>query len=338
MFDLETLLAPLSDDAPCGSDLEYDAAFLALEEAGRGKPEQQYGDTIIPAEQPDWRAVREQALELAGRTRDVRLAVWLARAGARLGGWREGVAGLQLLAGLLQRHWDHVHPQLDASDGNDPTMRLNALAPLAAADAGLADFRAAALSGQRGSLTPRELELAYGKAEPGENESVPTEAGVVQGVAEAIAQDASLAESLHAGLAALQSIVDLIADKVSSGQGPELDSLLGLARLVDRAATQASGGSAPVGEPGATSGAPGTVTAAVASGPGVIATREDAVRTLERVCEWIERNEPSNPAPLLIRRAQRLMSKSFMDIIRDLVPEGLDQIEKLAGTQGGESE
>ena len=59
--------------------------------------------------------------------------------------------------------------------------------------------------------------------------------------------------------------------------------------------------------------------------------RDDAVRALEKVCEWIELNEPSNPAPLLIRRAQRLMSKNFMDIIRDLVPDGVDTIAKLAG-------
>ena len=65
--------------------------------------------------------------------------------------------------------------------------------------------------------------------------------------------------------------------------------------------------------------------------PGSIRTREDVVRTLDRVCDWIEKNEPTNPAPLLIRRAQRLMSKSFLDIIRDLAPDGLSQIENLAG-------
>ena len=32
---------------------------------------------------------------------------------------------------------------------------------------------------------------------------------------------------------------------------------------------------------------------------GVIASRDDAMRALQRVCEWIELNEPSNPAPLL---------------------------------------
>ena len=78
-LDLDALLAPLQDDAPCGADLEYDPAFLALEAAGAGKPEQQYGDTVIPAEEPDWGAVHEQALALARRTRDLRHEVGLVR-------------------------------------------------------------------------------------------------------------------------------------------------------------------------------------------------------------------------------------------------------------------
>ena len=68
---------------------------------------------------------------------------------------------------------------------------------------------------------------------------------------------------------------------------------------------------------------------------GAIATRDDVVRTLDKLCEWFERNEPSNPAPLLLRRAQRLMSKSFIDIVRDLAPDGLTQIERLAGVDSG---
>ena len=60
-------------------------------------------------------------------------------------------------------------------------------------------------------------------------------------------------------------------------------------------------------------------------------TREDAIRMLDKVCDWIQRNEPGHPSPLLIRRAQRLMSKNFIEIIRDLAPDGIDQVERLAG-------
>jgi type VI secretion system protein ImpA len=51
---LETLLEPVSPTQPCGENLEYDAEFQALEQASQGKAEQQFGDTIIPAEPADW--------------------------------------------------------------------------------------------------------------------------------------------------------------------------------------------------------------------------------------------------------------------------------------------
>ena len=64
---------------------------------------------------------------------------------------------------------------------------------------------------------------------------------------------------------------------------------------------------------------------------GEIRSREDAVRVLERVCAFIERTEPANPAPLFIRRAQQLLTKSFMEIIQDLAPDSLGQIQKMVG-------
>lgn len=330
VVDLESLLNPIADDAPCGVDLEYDAAFLALQEAGAGKPEQQYGETIIPAEEPDWPTVHAQALQLASRTRDLRVAVWLARSGARLGGLPSAVSGLKLVHGLLARHWEHVHPQLDASDGNDPTARVNALLPLLHPMAGLADLRAASLTGKRGALTVRDIELALGPAEPLPGEAVPTEDGVLQGVTAAIAQQADLASHMQAAHEAVQGIATVLETHLEATQTPEFAPLRKLMQRVADAAMRVSGAPATQAPEGAVASA-GTSPAATHP-VGAIASREDAMRALDRVCEWLERNEPSNPAPLLIRRSQRLMTKSFIDIIRDLVPDGVSQVEKLAGT------
>jgi type VI secretion system protein ImpA len=156
--DLEHLLAPLAADAPCGPDLEYDPGFQAMLEAAAGKPERQYGDKVYPAEPPDWPLVHEQASQLATRTRDLRVAVWMARSGCRLRGLAGAVAGLQLVHGLVERYWESVHPALDASENNDPTARVNVLMALSDPDAGLADVRAASLTGKRGALTVRDIE------------------------------------------------------------------------------------------------------------------------------------------------------------------------------------
>lgn len=329
---VDDLLASLGEDAPCGANLEYDPAFLSLEEAARGKAEQQFGDTVIAAEGPDWRSVNEHALDLARRTRDLRVGVMLARAGARLQGAAAYSSALSLIAGLIDRHWDRVYPELDADDNNDPTMRLNALAPLVDPDGGLADLRAAAIGGGRSGLTVRQVELAMGKAEPLADEIVMSQDGMVQGLQAAEAQSAGTLAALKQLLAEVTRIESLLIDKVGAAQGPELRPLRVLAQTVANAATQAEGGSATddAGDSALDSAAPGTP-APVRGAPGTLVTREDVMKSLDRACDWLERHEPTNPAPLLIRRAQRLMGKNFLDIIRDLAPAGIDQIENIAG-------
>ena len=328
-LDIESLLAPLAGDAPCGVNLEYDPAFQTLQEAASGKPERQYGSTIIAAEPPDWPAVREQALALAARTRDLRVAVWLARAAARVDGLAGAVQGLQLLRGLLERYWETVHPLLDADDGNDPTARLNALSPLSHDD-GLADLRAAGLTRARGAVTVRDIELAFGRVEALAGESAPTEAGVTPAVAAAQAQSPALVVVMAGGLEAALGIAKLLETQLGAAQAPDLTPLTKLLHCVALAGRRAQG--APATEIDAAGNAePGAGANVTARPMGAIQSREDAIRALQRVSEWIERNEPSNPAPLLIQRAQRLMKKNFLEIIRDLVPEGLGQIEKLAG-------
>jgi predicted component of type VI protein secretion system len=113
--DLTSLLSAVSDAAPAGPNLEDDASFAELAAGSRGKPEQQFGETVIPGEEPDWRQVKGLALGLLGKTRDLRVGVTLTRALIRTDGI-EGIAdGLSLINGWLEGMWDAVHPQLDPS-------------------------------------------------------------------------------------------------------------------------------------------------------------------------------------------------------------------------------
>jgi type VI secretion system protein ImpA len=334
LIDVDTLLAPVGESEPCGPDLEYDSAFLALEEAARGKAEQQFGDTIIPAEDPDWRKVQTLSSELMTRTKDVRVAVHLLRATTRLQGLAAAADGLRLIQGLLTQYWDHVHPMLDADDDNDPTMRLNALAPLVDGASFLTDLRKSSLAVGRASLTGRDIELASGKAQPYEGESVTPMAGVTQALLDAEAQQAGLLAALG-GMADTVAAIDALVTEKATISGPEFRPLRLLLQTISDTARQAAGAHEATDAAAAEVGGDGTSAtgggAHVAVPAGALRTRDDAIRALEKVCEWIELNEPSNPAPLLIRRAQRLMSKNFMDIIRDLVPDGVDTIAKLAG-------
>ena len=329
--DLESFLSPLSEDAPSGSDLEYDNVFLALIEAGEFKPDVQYGSEVQQqARPPEWATVHEHALALAGRTRDLRVAVWLARSGARVQGLPGYLAGLRLAQGLVERFWPSLHPMLDASEGDDPTARVNALMPLIGATAGLADLRAATLIDARGALTVRDVELVFGRAEPMRDESVPTQKGVLNWLLATARESPQLSTDLAAGAKALADLVAALEPRIGIAALPDFGPVQRILDALAEAGRQAAGVGGgdwsmpdePV-KPAPTNVVP----------VGGIQSREDAIAALERVCAWLERNEPSNPAPLLIRRSQRLMSKNFLDIIRDLAPETLEQIEKLAGIE-----
>lgn len=336
-LDIDALSAEVEPAAPSGPELEFDPDFLALETAGAGTPERQYGDNIYAAEPPDWAVVHRLALGLAERSRDVRLVVWLIRSGARLHGFGAALQGLQLLQRLLEQQWASVHPQLDASDGDDPTMRLNALLPLASDEAVLADLRVSTLTPVRGSLSLRQLELAFGKVEPLTGETVPNEHALVAGLKELC----ELRPELGAELASAEETVAAIARAVESQVGNRAPDLRPLSRLLS-VATAAAARLAPGGEAAVVDGeaAPGEAASADRSGPapaGSLRSRDDIARELDRLCQWLEQHEPGHPAPLLLRRAQRLMQMSFMEIIREMAPNGLDQVQAVVGPQPEQS-
>ena len=57
------------------------------------------------------------------------------------------------------------------------------------------------------------------------------------------------------------------------------------------------------------------------------------MRALDEIIRYFERAEPSSPVPLLLRRAQRLVDKNFLDILRDLAPDGVQQAELFRGSE-----
>jgi type VI secretion system protein ImpA len=340
MINLEVLLSETRESPPCGPNLEHDLAFFELEEAARGKPEQRVGDSVKPGEEPDWPKVRELAQGLLGRSKDLRLAVHLTRALIRTEGIAGLAAGLALVHGLLERYWDAVHPVLEADNDNDPTERINALAPLTDPETVIRDVRDADLVSSRkhGQLRVREVEVALGRLVPARSDGAPAVKPLSQvhaHIKAAFDEDRTMPAVLGDARARLHAIQALVSERVE-GSGLELKPLAQSIDNLLEACDAALGTRAP--------GAGTTTTTTAAAGetaiPGVaraldlgdeIQSREQALRVLDLVCRYLERQEPSNPAPLLIRRAQRLMTKSFVEIVKDLMPESLSHLEGIAG-------
>ena len=334
-MQIEALLTEVSPDAPCGPDLEYDPEFMALEQAAQGKPEQQFGETIVPAVDPNWADVRMRAEALFGRTKDLRVAVLLVRAWLRSAEFPGLCDGLTLLHQMLERYWDQVYPRIEAEYDNDPTMRLNVLNALLDANGFLRDLRTIHVvpAGAKGRVMVRDVLLALGKLPAGSEP--PPSVGQIQAVVRDTATDnAAVIEAARRSAQVSREMQALLSEQLGTEQSLDLRPLIDVLDAVVKtcdAALGTSEGTGNVDADGASES--GTEQAGVSGGgfSGQIRSRDDAIRILEQVCEFMERTEPSHPAPLLIRRAQRLLSKNFIEIMEDLAPDSLGAIKGVAG-------
>jgi type VI secretion system protein ImpA len=345
-LDLAALLAPVSDDAPSGEAVEYDPQFNELETAARGTPEREVGSTIIPGEEPDWREVERIALELCGRAKDIRVAIFLLRAELRLAGLTGLAESLQLIKGYLADFWPSVHPQLDPEDDNDPSGRINALAALCDNELVLPVVRTLPLTQSRqfGRFSYRDYAIAAGlmqssaKAQDKDAPKLPDAAAIDAGFAdtelEVLQERAGAAD---AALEALAGIDAAIADALGAGGGPELDPLRRLLRdikgLLDQQLAKRGGEAGAAAEDGGSAEA-GTVEGAPVSArapAGVIRGRGDVVELLDKICRYYADNEPSSPVPLLLERAKRLVTMNFLELLKDLTPDGVPAFGMIAG-------
>lgn len=337
-YDPEAFLAPLDGDTPTGADLEYDPDFLALERAAAPRAERAIGDSVKAAEEPDWDEVASLATGLLDRSRDLRVAVHLAAAWMRMGGLPGWTAGLALIRGLLERHWEGVHPQLDAEDDDDPTARVNAVSAIANPLGLLGQFRTTTFvqSPRVGRFSLRDLRIANGtlKVEASGDAPLPSMTEI-----EACCLDCpqdqltGAQEAVSQALEHAKAIDQVFNDRIGTA-GPDLKPLLSdtyeLKKFLDSQVTRRdpTAGETAEGENGeASEGA-----APRATVPGRVETPQDVLRRLDELCDYYARCEPSSPVPLLLRRAQRLVGKTFLDLLKDLAPGGVSEMEVISGT------
>ncbi len=346
MIDIDALLLEVDPASPCGPNLEYDPAFVALEQESLGKPEVQYGDTITPAVPPDWKAVRRLASELLERSRDLRLAVHLLRANLALSGMAGLADSIELIERLLEQRWDTVHPELDPDDDLDPTLRINSLAILADTGTLLRELKDAPLLvlPGLGPLSIKVLDIANGEMAPPAGQEKLAIGSIERAVADVAPDQLAAAVAVLArALAATVNIELILVRQVGSSQALNLDALTRpLRKGHDFLMRLQQGGSAA---DGADSGADeaagaegGAARGARAAISGDIASRDDVVRMLDKLVQYYSRHEPSSPIPILLGRAKRLVPMNFFEIMEDLAPDGMAQLAVIRGPDGSTPE
>lgn len=317
---LDELLEPVTGGQPLGVPLRARDEFDALRTIfdGLRSPPPITENYSLNDEQEfrvNWRQAKEQALELARNGRDLRVWVWLARIGLVTNGLPGLADGLELIGRGLERYWDTIQP-LNPTASNPRERfrgRLSALTELGISnwEAGLDKLNG---SGRTIGRLRADLDEMVEGLRPNE-----VSHEVVAGCYEAIRR---------------------IADVFQRGFGENADPGLGFELILDAIQRAEANGAASdpagrVGDPGPDSEPPaaiGTIPSReVAGKDGPVRGRDDVVHVLGLVLDYYRANEPSSPVPLLLERARRLVSASFVDALKELAPDGLKQLQTVAG-------
>ena len=333
-FDFSAIGTPVSPDEPCGPDLdlEGDADYMNFVARAEGVLPTTFfsGPEGKPFDRStiDFNAEFEAMAPLLQRTRDVRLLVIL----AKLLVLHRDIAGfvrcVDLIAVLLKDHWDSVHPQ--GTDG-DFGIRIAALESLDDMPPVIFPLQYLPLINHRrlGPVTFRHWMIATGDAKAREGEEIHAPAAIESALMdEELAALVEQRDRFHALQSALESIRETCVDRIGAEHAVKLERLPVLAArilaLLDGIATRRDPSLAPaVPEPAGAAAASSQPASSVP--PGVVASMQDVAAALAAVARYFNHAEPSNPALLLVRQAEELMGKSFLEVMRVLVPNHVEQ-------------
>ena len=322
----QALIQPIAPERPCGEDLE-DTPLLASFDAFRV-----FGQSAPHDPQPEWTAVASRAAEALCKSKDLRLLAILASAVLRTDGLPAFAETLTIASTWLDIYWKETYPRID----EDAILRRSALNCFADQMAIVDALRRLPLAQHRqhGTFSLRDIEIATGIV-PADGETPPDEARINAAFAamarEAIAQ---LQQGVCVAQDALTRITAKMRDDGGRDAAPSFDPLASQLTKIDRvlrAQLALRGDDTDVhGDEGGDGDGHGPAIS------GVVRSRQDAVRALDAVSMFFRQHEPSSPIPLILDRAKRLVSKSFLEVLADIAPDALAQARSAGGLKDGD--
>lgn len=352
-MDLEQLLEPIPGDNPCGEE----GSLFALEEIVKEQGVGVIAGAEIDAVEPNWLDLNEKALQHFKSCKHLRTALFITLAAMK----RQGVTGfrdgLLLAKGMIERYWDSMYPALDPDESmGDPDgwmERENILndmsAPLSTAGDTmkfLQRLRETPLTNSRqlGRFSLRDIQAALaagGNEDSGDAPKMTLILGAFEDtpLGDLEAMYTALTESLEA----LDAIKAALREKLSESTPPTFANLAGMLQdmkkpvhnELDRRGYFASADGAEAEEAGGADDAGvGEESAPRRGDMGTagINTRQDVLKAFDLIYKYYAKNEPSSPVPLIMKRAERLVTANFFDIISDLSPGALSDIETITGS------
>jgi len=332
-------------------DFESLPEFQALIVAATGKPERNMGDSVIPAEPPQWGDVRRMARDIAKNAPDqLALHIYLIQAETNVDGFVGFQRSLQAVEELMSTGWDSMYPAPDLDDPDDMYYeRVNLLHQLSDQTdilSGQPDFpdtvhRLPLVSVRGvGAFSARDIDICSGAITGSAEDKARCQEGLIRGAFNETGAEQlqALATALASVCESCQSIERLFVEK--SGQ----TGVLSLQRLYERVdgcrlrfheyadehlATLAPV-EAAVSESGADDASSDTQPSPAAPAKlSSLGNRAMVRAAFDAIMLYYQENEPSSPVRIFAHRASEFVEKSFFDILQELAPAHRDNLPAL---------
>jgi type VI secretion system protein ImpA len=324
-----TITSPIAEGLPCGPNPDGDPEFENFIAAAEG---------LLPT---SFFSFSKAGFDAAGQSqriagllekfRDIRLLVLAGKIAILSGNIEEFSAAVSASAMLLKEQWTLVHPQPIDGDYSLRSAYLSSLDDMPTVVLPL-QYAPLANDPRHGAVSYRSHMIATGAAQRRADETALDGSAV---------RDALIncdLEALKAKFSAVTRVAEAaeeirarFIDEAGFELAPAFEKLAPLARdmagllrnvLSERDASFAAA-QAPVSEAGAASGVADKASAVAGlPSPRSMPDASEAMKAIER---YYSVHEPSNPAVLLVRQAQLLIGKSFVEAMQSLAPTLMDK-------------
>jgi len=328
-MDLEELLAPVSDEAPAGPDLAYDAERGTIEQAFESSVSIDTSGEATAGAEIDWRPIISQIEQQSTRTKDVWLAVYLCRGGARSGQLALVETGAQYLAGLLERYWDTVHPQLEEYGFQG---RKGPCESLARRGEFLGPLERTPLlvHPRLGRFSGADFERFRAGAETADGYGL-FRAALADTPEENLTEIVARLDGIAAAIKRADAVLTANAEGDTAANFQPTYDLLNQMKKAVRSFTSTPAEAEPDDGPAAVAGP-----AAVGEGPriaGRVESREDVIKALDAIADYYRRREPASPVPVALQRAREWVNLDFLSLIEDIAPSALEEAKRVLVSQ-----
>lgn len=332
MADLspDKIIEPISEDQPCGPDLDMeDMDFMTFMAELDGKMPTRYF-SFDPAS-IDFSGIYEQIDGFLGKALDVRLLIPLAKLKILQGDIDGFIEAIEATHAVLKAHWSDVHPADDFID-----LRMALLSTLDDMPTTVLPLQHATLfrSRRAGPITLRKWQLANGDVSPREDEEMVDGGTLMSEIGAADADEMkAIIEKMERGREAINGVRTVCISEGDFESAPTYERLPPAFEAIIEMISKGTGadvGGEDAGEADAADGGDG---AGVATSGGVmvqmptgdVATREDAIDALFAAERYYALYEPSSPNVLLLREARAAASKTFAELVSDLLPSSASE-------------